>query len=229
MAGDTSPVTRRTTQVHNAGPKFAADTPSVESDSRLRRHIVGRISCLARLPIYGLGLILLVLKTAVKIPIAFIVTPIAACFGKKGSWTFSGVAKDAIMVGSLMDRMGCTALCVIYAPPKQYRSLGCAASDTFKIVVRASYQKGSAVGETSTVDEVFERAILLRAQYHKCIVDQEENSVLDHVYHDDFILLDEQPCRGDSETLQKLKSMTIKIGNDPTACKTLARMKVLAG
>jgi hypothetical protein len=172
-----------------------------------RQHIVGRISCLARLPIYGLGLILLVLKTAVKIPIAFVVTPIAACFGKKGSWTFSGVAKDAIMVGSLMDRMGCTALCVICAPPKEYRSFGCAASDTFKLVTKARYQK-------SEIKDLFCEAILLRPQYDKCIIDQGNNQI----FHDVLLL----------KNLKNSDDEEIRIGNQKFH-KVLIWNTILAG
>lgn len=72
---------------------------------RAWRHTVGRISCSARLPIYALGTLGQGLKTVIK---AF-VSPVVS-FGrwatsskKLESWSFTGVAKDAIMTGSLAE------------------------------------------------------------------------------------------------------------------------------
>lgn len=150
---------------------------------RAWRHTVGRISCLARIPIYGIAIALQTGKTVIK----GIVSPFVS-FGrwatgseKLESWSFNGVARDTIMVGNLIDRTVNSALCVICAPPKQYRSFVEACSDYFSIVFMGSQHNETSKGVT-TPGELFDMMVLARPQYHKQIIQCES------IYNNEILL-----------------------------------------
>jgi len=130
------------------------------------RHTIGRVSCLARIPIYALGILLQTAKTVIK----GIISPVASFIAwaadtdKLDSWTFSGVGKDAIMTGHLTDRMFSSAIGVFFAPPKQYHSCWKALKDTVKTVALGSHH------QIQTVEELYFLKITCRAQYHKLII-----------------------------------------------------------
>ena len=135
------------------------------------RHSVGRISCLASIPFYALGALGQGAKTVIK----GIVSPVVS-FGrwstgskKLESWSFSGVAKDAIMTGRLIDRTLNSALCVICAPPKQYFSF-CEALNGARTTVLGKYHVMGKNRTAPTVGQLFFMAVNKRAQYHKQIV-----------------------------------------------------------
>jgi len=130
------------------------------------RHTIGRISCLARISIYGITTLLQTTKTVIKGIVSPVVSFIAWATDTKklDSWTFSGVAKDAIMVGSLVDRTLNSALCVICAPPKKYHSLWGALKGSANILI------GRHQDVNLTVHQLFFKETTLRAQYHKQII-----------------------------------------------------------
>ncbi|GEM_PF-3948573 len=94
------------------------------SDDLLDRRIAGRISCLARAPIYALGALFLTALTVVKFFAAFLVTPLNSCLRDPDleRWTFSGMIKEAKGASGLFDRTLNSLLCFIFAPPKDYYS-----------------------------------------------------------------------------------------------------------
>lgn len=100
----------------------------------MEKYTVGRISCLARAPIYALGGVFLTALTLVKFFAAIPVTLLTLCYDNPNleSWTFSGVVKEAIMALQLFDRALNSTLCFIFAPPEDYRDFSEAVTDTIK-------------------------------------------------------------------------------------------------
>lgn len=129
--------------------------PFFETDlgDKLSRYTVGRISCLARLPIYALALLYQTLKTLVKIPIAFVATPLASLTGSHdfAAFTFSGVAKEGIMVGLLLEKTAKAAIGIIFAPPKKHASFSKSVQVIYDIVVKTPHLDAYAsVGELAS-------------------------------------------------------------------------------
>lgn len=149
--------------------------------NRAWRHTVGRISCLARIPIYTLGTLLQAAKTSIK----GIVSPLvslgrwATGSDKLESWSFSGVAKDALMTGHLIDRTMNSAFCVLFAPPKPYYSFWEAVKSTGNIVALGNHQ--SSKGGSQLVSTVFAKVVYARPQYHKQIIQT------DRIYNDKLV------------------------------------------
>lgn len=152
--------------------------------SRLWRHTVGRISCFMRLPFYVAAFALQTSKTALK----GVISPFATLirYAANGSslsknkkiwaflneWTFEGVAKDALLVGRLVDRTINSTLCVLAAPPERYLS--------FEDVL-GNLGKGVLLGKhhDHRLDELVEKIVFQRAHYFKQLFDaQSKNGIL---------------------------------------------------
>lgn len=138
---------------------------------RAWRHTVGRISCLARIPIYTLAVAAQAGKTLIKMPVSIFVSGGNWLFNSKKltSWSFSGVARDAMMAGHFIDRTVNSALCVIFAPPKRYHSLPGAFVGTAKIVVLGIHHT-SQEGKVMPVDKLFNGVFKRRSEYHRQII-----------------------------------------------------------
>ncbi|GEM_PF-3075687 len=104
---------------------------------RLGRCTLGRISCLARVPIYVLGGLFLSAMTIVKFFAAFPVTLLALCSNNPHleSWTFSAMIREGIAALILFDKAANSTLCFLFAPPTKYRSFSDAVTDTIEITV----------------------------------------------------------------------------------------------
>jgi len=119
------------------------DTYQDVTTSRPWRHTAGRISCLARIPIYLIGMGLQTAKIVVKAVFSPLFSLIAWASGtaKLDSWTFSGVGRDCLIWVKLLDKIGSSSIGVLCAPPKQYFSLFEALKGTGKIVILGSYHR----------------------------------------------------------------------------------------
>ncbi len=105
------------------------------STNALFRHTFGRISCAIRVPIYAVATMFQLIKTVVKLPIAFLATPAyyihkAICKDKTSkllkafkAYSFCGVAKDAITSASLLHKTLTSTVCILVAPPKKYYTI----------------------------------------------------------------------------------------------------------
>ena len=154
------------TKVTNVNkPVGNQDNYEAVTTHRAWRHTIGRLSNLARIPIYGLATVFQAAKILIKLPFTAFVSAGRWLFDseKLSSWAFEGVAKDAIMIGSLVDRTLNSALCVLCAPPKQNHSFWEAIKIAGKITIGEYNQ------HDKTVADLFAFATQGRAQYHKQI------------------------------------------------------------
>lgn len=99
----------------------------LESYSKVRnkpvyRHSIGRISCLSRIPIYIFSAGFQLGKLGIKaISSPFVEVGNWVFNSKKlSSWNFTGVAKDGLIELKLLDKLGKSALGVIFAPTENY-------------------------------------------------------------------------------------------------------------
>ena len=153
----------------------AAQTYDDVTTSRPWRHTVGRISMLARIPIYLIGLAF----QATKIVIKGVFSPIASLAAwalnthKLDAWTFSGVAKDGLIWVKLLDKIGSSAIGVIAAPPKKYYSFFEAIKGSVEAVVLGKYHniKGNDKKTPMRVDDFAKMIALSRPQYSKLFLE----------------------------------------------------------
>jgi len=129
------------TSAVGAAEKTWNDTYKDVTTSRPWRHTAGRISCLARIPIYLIGLGLQTAKIVVKAIFSPLVSLVAWASGtaKLDSWTFSGVGRDCLIWVKLLDKIGSSSIGVLCAPPKQYYSFYEALKGTGKIVILGAH------------------------------------------------------------------------------------------
>ena len=161
-------------------------TPSKWGDvlaDKAWRHTIGRVSMLARIPVY---LVALGLQTA-KIPAKMVIAPVAttinwATHGKHNktldSWTFKGVAKDSLIWVKLVDKIASSTLGVIFAPPKQYIPFDEAVKKTFK-VVKGDYHFFKQTTMPTKVSDIA-KLVEMRPEFHRHIFDHNSlnNSVI---------------------------------------------------
>jgi hypothetical protein len=85
---------------------------------------VGRADSAVRFAFQALCAAFQVLKIAVKIPLAFLVTPLNCYCEDPGlnRYDFSGVARDVVHLGFTVRKMSHMAIGVLFAPPKQTSS-----------------------------------------------------------------------------------------------------------
>ena len=119
------------------------DTYKDVTTSRPWRHTAGRISCLARIPIYLIGMGLQTAKIVVKAVFSPLFSLIAWASGtaKLDSWTFSGVGRDCLIWVKLLDKIGSSSIGLLCAPPKQYYSFYEAVKGTGKQVILGAYHR----------------------------------------------------------------------------------------
>ncbi|MCB1073629.1 MAG: hypothetical protein KDK96_11110 [Chlamydiia bacterium] len=119
----------------------ASETYNDVTTSKPWRHTIGRISMLARIPIYLIALGLQTAKIVVKTVISPLGSFAAWAFNtsKLDAWTFSGVGRDCLIWVKLLDKIGSSSIGVIAAPPKQYYSFFEALKSSTKIVLLGSY------------------------------------------------------------------------------------------
>ena len=133
--------------------------------SRPWRHTVGRISCLARIPIYAIALGLQTAKIAAKTLISPITYLVAWMFNTKklDSFKFEGIGKDCLTAIRLLDRIGGSALGVIFAPPKKYFSFWESIKCSGSIVAGIKYHE-------LDIHALALGILNARASYYKCII-----------------------------------------------------------
>jgi hypothetical protein len=126
-------------------PQFTTERPW--------RHTIGRISCLARVPLYTLAALAqtskLILKSVVVLLTAGQLHRLIGSAGYK--LTFGALARDGVMLGSLLERTGSSFKSAIVAPPENYRSFAKALKQSGKIVFLDDYHysKGAYVNEVN--------------------------------------------------------------------------------
>ncbi|QVL57016.1 MAG: hypothetical protein KFB93_06450 [Simkaniaceae bacterium] len=154
----------------------ASQTYNDVTTSRPWRHTIGRISMLARIPIYLIALGLQTVKVSFKAVCSPAVSFAAWAFNthKLDSWTFSGVGKDGIVWVKLLDKIGSSAIGVIAAPPKQYLSFFETVKGSAKAVFLGSYHnpvehKGQMV--TLSCKQFAEGYFKTRPQYSKLFLE----------------------------------------------------------
>lgn len=173
------------------GPKLRKKYNEITT-SWLWRHIIGRISCAARIPIYASAAIAQGTKTGIKAIVSPVVTAIACLSNtdKLDAWTFTGVAKDAIMTAGLIDRTLNSALCVLCAPPKEYRSFIEAVGGAVTIVVVGKHHNHHGQnGLPITIETLAKLVFLYRPQYHKQMI------ACDYIYSSSLLKISAEFCR----------------------------------
>lgn len=152
-------------------------------ESRLWCHTAGRISCFARIPLYGIATIF----TLAKMPFKFVwstvqllvnilfIAPGKACINLfkdipikqkiegSNSWSFTGLLRDSIALANVAQRTLNSIWLTIVAPPSNYRDFQKAAS-VCKSTMLGDYHalkktEGSEDSNPTPVREVFEGLI----------------------------------------------------------------------
>src|SRR5581483_9718811 len=151
----------------------------IQHDAKIEKYTAGRISCLARAPIYALGGLFLSALTLVKFFAAFPVTLLTLCYDNPHleSWTFSGMVKEGIMALQLFDRALNSTICFLFAPPEDYRDFSEAITDTIKwTLTERKWQKVEETGNVYSVKKAWELYTKERHQLLSVIIgDREEN------------------------------------------------------
>ncbi len=181
---DNSPQSKGTHQSNGLSYKKAEKKYEAFSDSKSTmdifwdkawRHTAGRVSMLARIPIYLVAIGIQAAKISLKLVIAPVASLVNCATGGKynktlDSWTLSGVAKDSLVLLKLFDKVGSSALGVIFAPPKQYIHLDGIPIKTFK-VLRGDYHF-TIVGTVTSVSDIW-MMVRARPEYHRHIIDHD--------------------------------------------------------
>lgn len=172
--------TTQASSSHSNQSKWLANYDQNIRTNRLWRHSFGRISCLARIPIYAIAVGLQTAKTLGKTavsPITYLGVGTAWLFNLNSkpldSWRFEGIAKDALMDLKLLDKIGSSAIGVMFAPPKKYYTLREALSSSSKIAVLGSHQDKTKGGKERTLKDIKKMTFLLRPDYSKLLRDQD--------------------------------------------------------
>lgn len=132
-------------------------------ESKGWRWIVGRISCLVRIPIYAAYATAQVAKIILKLPLAIPAIIVGAIVNSQESaFALKGLAKDVLLVVSLVDKLVNSLICFIVAPPKNYHSLGDVLITSNESVVGGNYHK-------YTLDEVLAKTFRFRADWVKTL------------------------------------------------------------
>jgi len=139
------------------------------------RHVAGRISMLARIPIYLVAIGIQAAKISLKVVVAPFVTLVnwgtgGRCNKTLDSWTLYGVAKDSLVLLKLFDKVGSSVLGTIFAPPKQYIPIDQVPLKTFKILCGNYHFTDS--GRVSSVSDVW-MMVRTRPEYHRHIIDHD--------------------------------------------------------
>ena len=143
------------------------------NDNKLWRHTIGRISCLARIPIYGTALLFQGVETGLKA----IVSPLPSLIGYLGNtdalqrWSFSGVAKDGLMALKLLDKIGSSVLGVFCAPPKEYFSFSESIKSSIDVIGGVYHLQRN--DEVSKIKDVANMVFTTRPHYSKIIFAKE--------------------------------------------------------
>lgn len=85
--------------------------------SRPWRHVAGRISCIIRIPLYTVALLLNLTTTGFKVAIT------QHFCDKNSKWGKDGIKKDEAMTTLLINRIGTSIMGAIFAPVTNYRSI----------------------------------------------------------------------------------------------------------
>jgi len=161
------------TSAVGAAEKTWNDTYKDVTTSRPWRHTAGRISCLARIPIYLIGLGLQTAKIVVKAIFSPLVSLVAWASGtaKLDSWTFSGVGRDCLIWVRLLDKIGSSSIGVLCAPPKHYNSFYEAVKGTGKFVILGAHHRllGAFNKHAPPCKYIAEIVFTHRAQYSQII------------------------------------------------------------
>src|SRR5690349_5724455 len=106
---------------HSSLPAPATEKAVSEAtDTPLWRYTMGRVSCAVRIPFYAIAAVGLTLKAALITSIALL-TCNQGTFGS--DFTLQAAGITSINALSYLDRIGSSALSVLFAPPENYRSL----------------------------------------------------------------------------------------------------------
>lgn len=104
----------------------------------LSNHVIGRISCAARIPFQVLGSLFQALKILIKLPISLVATPVVYFRGEEGYdfLTIKGIYNDTIGLYSLLKETSQAAEWVITAPEENsYPSFFEACSKTLDVII----------------------------------------------------------------------------------------------
>ncbi|MCP5504055.1 MAG: hypothetical protein H7A41_02760 [Chlamydiales bacterium] len=153
---------------------YPNSTKEVFAD-KVWRHTAGRVSMLARIPIYLVASGIQIAKISFKMVFTLFITFGDWATGGKynktlDSWTIFGVAKDALMLLKLLDKVGSSILGVIFAPPKQYISLGEALSTSFKIIYGKHQNIRYGMDQRPLKVSEAWKLVKMRPEYHRHII-----------------------------------------------------------
>ena len=117
----------------------SSPTQEIEQTGRLWRWTVGRASSAIKVPVYTVIAALHLIKIVGKIlaNIVFLGQVSKFCNQTK-TWNFAGIARDGISFMDKVQRTVNSAWCTVWAPSKNYRSLGEAASKSLKDLVEGT-------------------------------------------------------------------------------------------
>ena len=142
------------------------------SESRAWRHTIGRVSSLARLPIYMTGLAFQTAKVTVKAVLSPIAEVLIYVTGTKklDSWRFTGVAKDGLAWVRISDKIGSALLGVLFAPPKPYFSFYEGVKEAVEITLLGAYHNLDDTAFGTALESAASKVFTFRPQYSKSIV-----------------------------------------------------------
>jgi len=148
--------------------------PESITTHRAWRHTIGRLSCLPRAFIYTSFFLAQIAKIAVKTVIATVTLGQLYRVGPVGHrFTFKAIVRDGIAALAFLDRIVNSAFCVVFAPPKQYRSLADAFAKSAEIVFFDKYHFDKKEGKETTLFQILGMITVKRPQLHKQIIQRD--------------------------------------------------------
>lgn len=147
------------------GPLRSLDQFKKNPGNYFWRHTAGRVSMLARIPFYAAAAALQFAKMTVTLVVVAPFATLANCATERkyektlDRWTFCGAAKDGLIFLKILDKIGSSALGVIFAPPRQHIPFSKMLKKNL-VVLRGDYhfnKKTDVVNSLSDVWKMLER------------------------------------------------------------------------
>lgn len=133
-------------------PESDQNTHSRElTKNEVKREIIGRVNSAVKIPIYLIAIVALTVETTVKLALAVVVTPIY-CLTKDSKtetaslaykWTFHAVAKNAIHLMCLADRVIYCVLSVFFVCNQRHYPMGEAIAKVVNVCIFGTHIGGS--------------------------------------------------------------------------------------
>ncbi len=120
------------------GKQEQEDAEAGKIGEEIWRHTIGRVSSLARTPIYLFGTFAQTGKIFVKMVVACLTLGQLHRLNFH-KFTFDAVARDSIFLLSMLEKVGGSAIHFLAAPPKKYKSFAEAFKKSMSIVFLDDY------------------------------------------------------------------------------------------